>query len=490
MKKLVLFFITTIFISSGWAQSKKIGRKYLILYKGILHEEKISALPANPDYKGDWRTFVNISIASEYRKIRFLPKKTGISTMSILDKKGNKVFEYRLDVRQTNLTRVVREMRALLNEIEGITIKIVNNRVVVDGKVIHPEDLNRIVSVVKQFGGQASSLVEVSPFAQQKIAQIIEREINNPDVTVRSRNGKYILEGYVRSKSEREKAELLARTYIPPLVPTAAEGADVLQRSKANRDPLINLILVRAGPAAPPKKMIQVVLHYVELNKDYSNSSRFQWTPGISDETNVSFTKDSRQPSGLVSTITGTISNLIPKLNWAKAHGMARILKSTNIITEDRSPGTVTESTQIPFTTVNPQGAVVTNFAPVQLRTQITPALVSARSDLISLQMQFTAGSLVGTTSAGPVITNNAVQTKVSVRSGQSAAVAGLIRNSQTMDYNKLPDGVQNPLFSFYSSKAFQKNQSQFVVFVTPIIKASASSGTEKIKEKFRLGGN
>ena len=38
-----------------------------------------------------------------------------------------------------------------------------------------------------------------------------------------------------------------------------------------------------------------------------------------------------------------------------------------------------------------------------------------------------------------------------------------------------------------YSAKDFRRNKNQFVVFVTPIIKASASQGSEGIKRKFRL---
>ena len=94
---------------------------------------------------------------------------------------------------------------------------------------------------------------------------------------------------------------------------------------------------------------------------------------------------------------------------------------------------------------------------------------------------------MIGQTSAGPSTAKNTINTQVDIRSGESAAVGGFISNNQTMDYNKIPPTVDNPLFSLYHSRAFQKNQSQFVIFVTPIIKSSASSGVEKVKEKFRL---
>ena len=186
---LILLACNILGVHSSWAQDEKNpGTKYLILYKGIEHEETLSALPAGAEFNGDWKGITKLAIAREYQKIRFTPTVQGIGTLSVHDKKGSKIFEYRIEVRETNLTRIVREIRQLLSEIEGVTIKIVNNRVVVDGKVVHPEDLNRIVGVLKQYGDQAASLVEVSPFAQQKIAEIIEREINNPDVQVRARN--------------------------------------------------------------------------------------------------------------------------------------------------------------------------------------------------------------------------------------------------------------------------------------------------------------
>ena len=102
--------------------------------------------------------------------------------------------------------------------------------------------------------------------------------------------------------------------------------------------------------------------------------------------------------------------------------------------------------------------------------------------------MAFKLSQLVGSTQAGPLTTNNLIETEITVRSGQSAAVGGLITNRATTEYNRLPAGAPtNPIISLYASKAFNSGHSQFVVFITPIIKSSASAGSEKIKQKFRL---
>src|SRR5690606_18051368 len=118
----------------------------------------------------------------------------------------------------------------------------------------------------------------------------------------------------------------------------------------------------------------------------------------------------------------------------------------------------------------------------------ITPTILGQNSDSIRLTIDFSLKSLLSVTSSGPLVSNNTVQTVVIVRSGESAAIGGLVSNQSGTDYNKLPkDASSNPLLSLYASKSFRRNQSQFVVFVTPIIKSSASAGSDRIKSKFRL---
>ncbi|MEZ0392218.1 MAG: hypothetical protein ACAH59_08390 [Pseudobdellovibrionaceae bacterium] len=128
-----------------------------------------------------------------------------------------------------------------------------------------------------------------------------------------------------------------------------------------------------------------------------------------------------------------------------------------------------------------------TGFKPVGIASKITPVILGERSDSISLDVNFKIDSLVGLVSGAPLTSTNSIDTAIVVRSGQSAAIGGLIKSQSNTGYNNPPDNVKNPIISLYASKDFQRNQSQFVVFVTPIIKSSASAGSEKIKKKFRL---
>lgn len=461
---------------------------YLNLSVGVYHDERLSDnMPANPSLAGTFRQFTRVEWNPDSKTMRFYPKASGIGTLTIKHPTTGAILaEYTVDIRKTDLQKVAREMQALLQGIEGIQVKILNNKVIVDGQILLPSDMKRIHSVVKQYGNQATTLVTLSPIAQNKIAQFIEKKVGNPEIRVNAVNGKFILEGFANSREERDKAEIVAKMYVPDVVvDEAVADKKVLERKV---DVVINLIAVRPPPEGEPSKIVQMVIHYVELQKDYSKSFRFQWLPDIGDGSSLEFSTGGRSPGGLTATITGTVSNLLPKLNWAKQHGFARVLQSSSVTVEDGRQGVINSITRLPYQVVNGQGQPSTNFEETGIRTNITPQIMGQRSDSVKLALNFAVKSLLSYSDQGPLTASREIQTVLHVRSGQSAAVGGLITNDSGTNFNKLPSGAsRNPLISLYASKDFRRNQSQFVVFVTPLIKSSASAGSDKIKRKFRL---
>lgn len=474
-----------------WAQDEdgasKKEKPYLNLAVGVYHDEQLDDFPREIELDGTFRKLTRVQWNPTTRTLRFNPRSPGVGTLIVKNPNTGKVLaEYHIDVRKTDLQKVAREIQALLEGIDGIQVKILNNKVVVDGQILLPSDMKRIHSVVKQYMPQATSLVVLSPMAQNKIAQFIERKIANPEIRVNAVNGKFILEGIANSQDEKNRAEIVAKMYVPDVVvDEAVADKKVLERKV---DVVVNLIGVRQSPDPEPSKIVQMVVHYVELQKDYSRSFRFQWLPDIGDGSTLSFETGGRNPGSLAATITGTVSNLLPKLNWAKQHGFARVLQSSSVTVEDGRQGVINSITRLPYQVVNAQGQPSTNFEDAGIKTSITPQIMGARSDSVRLALNFAVKSLLSYSDQGPLTASREIQTVLHVRSGQSAAVGGLITNDSGTNFNKLPAGAsKNPLISLYASKDFRRNQSQFVVFVTPLIKSSASAGSDKIKRKFRL---
>ena len=462
-------------------------QKTIGLFIGIEHQEKLPFLPTGAKFKGDYKKVSKVSIDSDRGILLFQATQEGFATLTVFDKDNNRLYDFSLDVKKSNLTKVVREMRALLADIEGITVKIINNRVVVDGQVLLPRDLSRILAVIAQYGeSQASSLVTLSPVAQQKIAQLIMEHIRNPEISVTPINDKFVLEGEVSSATEKDRARQIAQMYVPDMIREAGEKEGSI--IKVKKEFILDLIKVRDAPPREPSKIIQIVVHFVELSKSYTKGFRFQFTPEISDGSGISLRSGSGTSGGIVSSITATISNLLPKLNWAKEHGHARVLESTTLLVTDGGEGKISNETEIPYTVFSPQtNNASSSKSKIGINAQIGAKINNPRSDAIEMSMNFGMSQLVDMSSNGPIVSTSLVNTKVTVRSGQSAAIGGLILNSSNTAYNKLPQSVENPLISLYASKQFIRKQSQFVVFVTPVIKVSASQGSEKIKAKFKL---
>ncbi len=461
---------------------------YLTLTLGLTKEEHVANMPdslsEDPSYN---KNVVKISIAKELKTIRFEPTGPGKTNFTLRNAAGSVVTEYIIIVRKNDLGNVMNQIRDALKDIEGINFRIMNNKVVVDGEILLPRDMNRIFNVVTQFGDAASSLVVMSPLAQKKIAEMIEKDIGNPEIHVRAVNEKFLLEGVAGNEAEKIKAEIIAKTYVPDVVVEAAESAGVVKKRKI--DSVINLLAVKPPAEQPPTKTIKLIVHYVELQKDYNKSFKFQWAPSLKDDSGLQFSAtNSSAAGGFISTLTGTISNLLPSLNFAKAHGFARVLKSSSVIVEDGSPGVIRSITRVPYSVQNQYGQLSTAFEEAGIDTNITPRVVNAKSDRVAMTVTFSLKSLIGQTEKGPLISNNTIQTRVTVRSNQSAAIGGLVGNDSSTGFNRLPSTANsNPIFSLLASKQFQHNQSQFVVFITPVIMNSASEGSDEIKKKFRL---
>lgn len=500
-----LCFITTNTLSLAKTQDRFLFEHEKIdLLLGLYEEIEMPDLPDQSRFKIIDRSFaeyIDIAWDNEKKIMRIKPKKQGSTLLTFLDTKDDKILkQIRVFVNKNDLDRVAKEIKSLLGNIEGIEIKVLNNQVVVDGQIILPSDMNRIVSVVMQYKKQAISLVRLSPLAMTKIANLIERDINNPEISVRVVNSFFILEGVARDLDERDEALRIAQAYVPAELSEFANPAPIpgstIIRKKSNSDGdyvlgrVINHLRIQPDPPSRPPKVVQIVVHFVELQKSYQRGFSFQWIPTIGDGTEYRYSRGTTGETTTVGTIAAIISNLLPKLNWAREHGHARILRSISMIVEDGNEGTFESKREIPVLIQSFNGPSTGQPRPVGIDLTVRPQVTGARSDIIAMDVKFSSGEILERTAEGPLTSKNVVNTKVTVRSGQSAALGGLVESRSGMDYNKAPASVPSggdPLFKLLASKDANRQQAQFVMFITPYIKSSASVGSEKIKKKFRI---
>ena len=472
-----------------WGE-ESLNLEYLPLYVGIQYDYILSKdlKGKKLKFEGPYKRYTSLKYNSSTGAVRFTPKRVGVSALNIKDSSGRILKKLTLKVGKTDLQQAAMEIQSLLRTVDGIQVKILNNKVVVDGEILVPRDMRRIHDVVQEYKGKATSLVTLSPLAQNKVAKFIEKEINDHNITVRATNMVFILEGFVSDIGEKNRAEEIAKLYLPDHIVDRAVSETKVK--EWNRTPILNHIKIREKKKDGRNKLIQLVVHYVELNKDYADSFRFQWTPQIEDGTKFSFHSGSSGLGTVGSIISGTINNFLPKLNWAKSFGFARILHSANVITEEGTSATIASRKKTPYQgSTGANGEQTVEVAETGINMELTPRVVGPRGDSVQLtNVSFTVSNLVGSIGGKPITTERKLTTSIHVQSGLSAVLGGIISNKTFSDYNREPPiGSTSPLLSFLSSKKFSRSQSQFIVFVTPIIKTSASSGVSRIKKKFKL---
>lgn len=485
---------TTVKILSAEPNKKRI-RRHLNLIAGMKHDEEISIPEIPLSYKGGGVELVDLQRIKNTDTFRILPTKVGNGIVTIHNKKtGQILVELRVDIRDQTIEKTLREMQALLADIEGIEYKIVNNRIILDGFVLLPKDLKRIGQVIGQFteGGASniSSLVSLSPLAKKKIVEYIARDINNPEITVSSIGDFIKLEGFVNSAEEKSRINDVVLLYLPDIV--TEKGQENLRNvTMADRKPqtdvgayVINLIQVRKAEdkVEPPPKMIQVVIHVVEYAERYLKNFSFFFSPSLRDLGAAQTTAQTNAP-GSISELAGIVENLLPKLNWARTHGYIRLLDTASLLIQDKhSEGSINRNISVCNGSLDAKAnGQCTSLQNYQLVFKVfSPTIKSERSELVEFAIN--AQTVSTGTAQQP---NTTISTKVSVRSRQSAALAGIITKKSENQFGG-PTGAGG-VVTLNHGKSFIKSSTNYVLFVTPIIKSSASAGVEQVKKKFRF---
>lgn len=439
--------------------------------------------------------------AGDKRQIVFKPLKAGETTVTVRDNDGTLRLVFAVRVTGSNLLRVAGEVRNLLRDIEGIEIRIVGPKVVIDGEVLVPSDYGRLFAVAsdKAYSDFIMNLATLSPLALQVLAKRMQEDINTfaPNARCRVVNGRIFLEGQVDSLDQAQRAMKIALLYVPEARPAGLIDRDQSAQRFSLRDGgLIQQFLV-VNPAPPKKevKLVRITVHFVELDKDYAKVLGFKWQPGFTAAPTITVGQGaSGGASAAGASFSAVISNLIPHLANLQNSGYARVLKTGTLIVKSGQNASLVENQVIPFSIPAANGAAAPGEAKVGLNIAITPKILGQSED-IEMELKINQINAVGRVVAGaaPITSEHKIDTKLYVKSNESAAVAGVVSSDVGTEFNK--DDPQSgsfgagtdPLFTLIHSKNYHKKKSQFVIFVTPQIIENASEGTEDLKKNFRV---
>jgi pilus assembly protein CpaC len=207
-------------------------------------------------------------------------------------------------------------------------------------------------------------------------------------------------------------------------------------------------------------------------------------------------------PPQLVSPSTGTgssgatsdlgLSNLLnififrPDINFAatiqalEQNNVLQILAEPNLMTESGKEASFLAGGEFPFPVL--QGTTGSGFAGITIqfkefgvRLNFTPTLTA--DGMIHLKVKPEVSSLDFTNALTiqgfliPALTTNRAESEVQLRDGQSFAIAGLLDNRVTEQYDKIPWIGDVPILgNLFKSRSVTKSKNELLIVVTPRI--------------------
>jgi pilus assembly protein CpaC len=168
--------------------------------------------------------------------------------------------------------------------------------------------------------------------------------------------------------------------------------------------------------------------------------------------------------------------------------GLFQSLAEPNLIASNGKEASFLAGGEYPYPVIQPGGssnAVTIMFKEFGVRLNFTPTVLSG--DMISLKVRPEVSALDfsnAITLEGfrvPALSTRRTETEVELQDGQTFAIAGLMNNTLNSTMSKIPGIGDIPVLGYlFRSRAYQKQQTELVVMITPQIVRRGSTGVSE----------
>ena len=170
----------------------------------------------------------------------------------------------------------------------------------------------------------------------------------------------------------------------------------------------------------------------------------------------------------------GTIQNygeLLMQLDALEKKNRAKLIANPVITTTDNREASVLVGQKIPLIVADEAGNSVTQLTTIGIMLKVTPHINSP--DRITLDIHNEVSDLASeaTVQGGVIINTSESDTRVMVRNGETAIIAGLIRSVEGVVESGIPVLMDIPLLGMlFKHKTTVNASRELVIFVTPRI--------------------
>lgn len=199
----------------------------------------------------------------------------------------------------------------------------------------------------------------------------------------------------------------------------------------------------------------------------------------------------SQNATGLQATITGVNYNSL--VQALQSDSKIKVLSTPRIFTSNNQLGSINITRNIPYITSQDSGVfggtTVSNtvqYLPVGFTLEVTPRITpdgqvtiemfQSATDLLSFRTLGTGASAL----VAPEYNERQTDTVVTVQDAETVVIGGLIRESQTLNVDKVPVLSEIPLLGqFFRSRQKLRNNVELMVFLTPHVVSSVDEARQ-----------
>ena len=169
-------------------------------------------------------------------------------------------------------------------------------------------------------------------------------------------------------------------------------------------------------------------------------------------------------------------TNLNAMIDALENDGLVSVLAEPNLTTRSGQPASFLAGGEIPIPVDNGDNGITIQYRQFGVSLQFTPIVLSKNKISLTVLPEVSALSednRVDTVAvvAVPSITTRRASTTVDLGSGQTFAVAGLLRNDTSNNISKFPILGDVPVLgTLFRSSAYRNDQTELVILITPYI--------------------
>jgi pilus assembly protein CpaC len=292
------------------------------------------------------------------------------------------------------------------------------------------------------------------------------------NVTVTVTKNTFMLTGTVTSEEEFKRAQTMAEAYAPDIVNAIAVRKPVVKPKE------------EAPPPPPPRAvLIEMALNIMEIDKAALRDFGIHWNPMGNVGASGAYSGASGSSPSLAGALTGTITNLLPKMRQIDESGRGRSLMQQTLITKSGDEAEFFAGSEIPIPVAQDGGTMSVEYKKVGVTLKFKPELDYYQNVVSSIKVE--SSSVTGSGPNGvPVISNTNMQTVLSVPSGSSVALGGVVGQRDMASVSSSPPDKGMALAQANQGTRNETQLREVVIFVTPRVLDGKTQESGEVKKK------